>query len=698
MGKSKRSKKRSLPTPMNVSLEAQASSKRRCTRDKTPSNMDAIATQSSEAPETRTCPTPELPQPKHPCVSQDTATTLAPDEIVLPHKPWNMMTAYERVYAVMPFFVYGFLGHVLLWGDAEAAYQFAETHLSKHLTQHATYWRGLLADNRFPASMALSVDIDSVMVADIIKAMQQAALDPELSNYNLFCYLAYAAEVNRLAQQLLNVIYQQVQPDEVLTRLHWAVICRQPLEQGLMDGITANVSAASLAVGADIPIPAEGQEPQRYRSPLHFAIALRDVSATIWLIQHAPNFLHTQDGGGRTPLCLAAFRGDMGIVNALLPVCRADIDTPSLNKYTPLIAAAKCNHIMVMRALIAAGANKNISDKQRNRAITHAFWGGHVDAVRLLLHAGAIPTGIALKCPDIGDTEEQITSYPKRLANYQTCLNAHRDCLIEVIQAGLFIEPGDEFQRFLTLPQFYNRNDHLNLMQCLSFGLIDDTDETIASISHDMLFKLPLGYYYHQKDDIRSYIADAAAGDETALIRLEKAVAFYRRVYPNCLNQWLSSMSTRGPHASTMALQIRRHLQARDMRRLEVQINSDKIQIDELMRKNEVLEQKVNALTEAVEQQNEASRLQTEMLQRVCYVLQSGGLTLAPIGQSAASTQTRDGLPSLGASGSPSWFGRVSQFAAMPAPSLDANQVSKLHSSSESSALSDSFSNNTISS
>jgi uncharacterized protein len=98
------------------------------------------------------------------------------------------------------------------------------------------------------------------------------------------------------------------------------------------------------------------------------------------------------DHAGHSVLWLAAVRGDLPVVNALL-TAGVSPDSHAVSEKTPLLAALRATHHDVAEELLAAGANPNVTDAQGHTPLMLASASGEVALVRELLakHARTDP-------------------------------------------------------------------------------------------------------------------------------------------------------------------------------------------------------------------------------------------------------------------------------------------------------------------
>jgi ankyrin repeat protein len=110
--------------------------------------------------------------------------------------------------------------------------------------------------------------------------------------------------------------------------------------------------------------------------------------------------LETQDDKGRTPLLIAACKGEIAMIRQLLDAGAAvDARSTAMN-ITPLMGAANTeNAAPLVRLLLEAGADPNAAGRNGAGALARAILGGDVDAARMLLDAGADPRGVKREAP-----------------------------------------------------------------------------------------------------------------------------------------------------------------------------------------------------------------------------------------------------------------------------------------------------------
>ena len=102
--------------------------------------------------------------------------------------------------------------------------------------------------------------------------------------------------------------------------------------------------------------------------------------------------VNRKDAVGRSPLCIAAERGDIDVVTFLIEN-GADVNVTDVNGNTPLIFIInKTGHLEITQRLLGKGAAVNTQNRTGETALMYAAWRGHADIVRLLLNNRADAT------------------------------------------------------------------------------------------------------------------------------------------------------------------------------------------------------------------------------------------------------------------------------------------------------------------
>lgn len=114
-----------------------------------------------------------------------------------------------------------------------------------------------------------------------------------------------------------------------------------------------------------------------------------DAHKVLSLIGASPSSLHAQTPFG-TPLHMAASRGDLTLVKALLEM-GADINSRGGTfDGAPINVAASEGQVSVVEYLVECGAELDVSDPVRN-PLFGAIYSGNLHIVKLLVSAGIDP-------------------------------------------------------------------------------------------------------------------------------------------------------------------------------------------------------------------------------------------------------------------------------------------------------------------
>ncbi|XP_076466141.1 uncharacterized protein LOC143297609 [Babylonia areolata] len=121
-------------------------------------------------------------------------------------------------------------------------------------------------------------------------------------------------------------------------------------------------------------------------TPLHQAVKDRNWMITMMLLSRNPD-LSARDCSGRTPLHLACLHNDVGAAKMISS--RATPNTKDFMGFTPLHSACEKGLAVLVKILLAAGADVDAVTKHGQTALYLASQKGYIDIVRLLLHYDA---------------------------------------------------------------------------------------------------------------------------------------------------------------------------------------------------------------------------------------------------------------------------------------------------------------------
>jgi ankyrin repeat protein len=134
-------------------------------------------------------------------------------------------------------------------------------------------------------------------------------------------------------------------------------------------------------------VPPSAQERAAYAG-LHAAAARGDADE-IRKLAAAGALVHARDGYGRTPLHVAAYGAQRDAMRALVKA-GADPNALERDRYDVVTIAAVADEVPTLRtALELGGSARNITSRYDGTALIAAAHLGHVEAVRILIAAGA---------------------------------------------------------------------------------------------------------------------------------------------------------------------------------------------------------------------------------------------------------------------------------------------------------------------
>ncbi|GAA6213592.1 ankyrin repeat and SOCS box protein 2-like isoform X1 [Lates japonicus] len=132
----------------------------------------------------------------------------------------------------------------------------------------------------------------------------------------------------------------------------------------------------------------ETSEPEDV-DPVVFAIRRGDVEAVNDLAASAPHSLLKENKDGWIPLHDAAYCGQAECLRTLLRVHPGSVDKRTLQEQTALLLAVSCEHLSCVRCLLEAGADPDISSKNKETPLYKACELENMDMVSLILSYGA---------------------------------------------------------------------------------------------------------------------------------------------------------------------------------------------------------------------------------------------------------------------------------------------------------------------
>ena len=196
------------------------------------------------------------------------------------------------------------------------------------------------------------------------------------------------------------------------TPLHMTVLMQNEAMLRLLVSYEADVNAVDgrkqssiflccdMGLGALLPMLVEAGasielQDDSKSTPMHFACVNGHFDIAKWLIE-GPGVItdfNLVDQSGKSYLIYAAYQGQLDVVQMLVDL-DADIDIQDTDGVTALHWAALEGHIGIVQLLLRMGANFNLTERAETRytSLDYAVHGNHLECVKALEDAGAIPT------------------------------------------------------------------------------------------------------------------------------------------------------------------------------------------------------------------------------------------------------------------------------------------------------------------
>ncbi|XP_028994098.1 ankyrin repeat and SOCS box protein 2-like [Betta splendens] len=150
-----------------------------------------------------------------------------------------------------------------------------------------------------------------------------------------------------------------------------------------------NVQPALVGDGRRGDAPRDAASEPEDLDPVVCAVTRGDVDAVIGLSTSAPHTLLQENKDGWTPLHYAAYCGQAECLKVLLRAHPASADKRTLQEQTALLLAVSAQHLPCVQCLLEAGADPDISSKNKETPLYKACELQNLPALGLLLAHGA---------------------------------------------------------------------------------------------------------------------------------------------------------------------------------------------------------------------------------------------------------------------------------------------------------------------
>ncbi|KAL6979982.1 hypothetical protein U1Q18_021633 [Sarracenia purpurea var. burkii] len=134
---------------------------------------------------------------------------------------------------------------------------------------------------------------------------------------------------------------------------------------------------------------AKPQKSPKFGDDLHGAARSGDLIAVQSICSSNPLAVNSRDKHSRTPLHLAAWSGQVQVVNYLCKN-KADVGAAAMDDMGAIHFASQKGHLEVVRTLLSSGISVKSSNRKGMTPLHYAVQGSHLELAKYLIKKGAI--------------------------------------------------------------------------------------------------------------------------------------------------------------------------------------------------------------------------------------------------------------------------------------------------------------------